>query len=344
MGTLAQPNFDALIATTLQNYNRKATPQILSRSIIWYKLKERGRITNWDGGRTIVEPLLSAESTAIKMIRGYEEYDTTPQEGITAAEFEAKQMVGVVSISGIEEALNSGSREKVVDLLETKMEQLDTTYTNKLGVYAFADGSADGGRHFNGFDVMIENGGTWGTYGTIDRNAADGSGDFWRNLYTAAGDSFDDTGQAKMRTFHNTLTIGNDEPDLYVTSQGIHEEYEKELTANVKFEFMQARYDKKLGDIGFAALLFKNVPFVYDVNIDSGLTDGAGTAQGATTVLGLNTKFIAFRALKGRNMVLTPFVKPINQDARLAARLFYGNFVCNSAYRQGRLLFSAVTD
>ena len=344
MATLAQPNFDSLIATTLQNYNRKATSQILSRSVVWFKLKEKGRITNWDGGRTIVEPLISAETTAIKMIRGYEEYDTTPQEGITAAEFEAKQMVGVVSISGIEEALNSGSREKVVDLLETKMEQLDTTFQNKLGIFALADGSADGGRHFNGLDVMIENGGTWGTYGTIDRNAADGSGNFWRNLYTAAGDSFDDVGQAQWRTFHNTLTIGNDEPDLYLVSQGIHEEYEKELTANTRYEFIQAKFDKRMGDAGFSALLFKNVPVVYEVNMDSYITDGAGTAEGAKVILGLNTKYIAFRALKGRNMVLTPFVKPINQDARLAARLFYGNFTCSDSHRQGRLLFTAVTD
>ena len=341
MGTLAQPNFDSIISTTLQEYNSSATSQILNSTVIWYKLKERKRITEWNGGRSIVEPLISAENSTIKMIRDYEAFDLTPQEGITAAEFFAKQMVGSVAISGIEEALNSG-KNAVIDLLTTKMTQLDDTFMKRLGQYTFlADGTAADGRGFQGLDVMVENGTSWGVYGTIDRGAADGSGDFWRNGWTATGGTFTALGVATLKTMYNNGQIGNDGLDLFVTSQGIYEVYETLAAAFAKFEMIQPRYDQKLADLGFANLLYKDVPMVYDPYI-TGLTSDGSTSTGALEILGLNTKYIAFRALSGRNMVLTSFVKPANQDARYASRLFYGNFTCSAPYRQQRSLFTAL--
>ena len=343
MATLAQPNFDSIIATTLQRYNKMATSQILNNTVIWYKLKERGRITNWDGGRSIVESLVSEDNNTIKMIRDYEGYNLSPQEGITAAEWFAKQMVGVIAISGIEEALNSGNETKVIDLLDTKGSQLDDSYMKKLGEFSFKDGSADGGRHFQGLDIIAESGtgSAWSVYGTIDRGAADGSGDFFRNYFSAAGSTFTLVGLAQLRKAYNTLTIGNDAPDLAVTHLDIYDNYETQLYGKANFDMLQTRYDKRLGDAGFAALLIKDVPLIHDPYI-TGLTDGAGTSEGGLSVLMLNTRYISFKALRGRNMQLTDFVRPANQDARYAARLFYGNFTCNAPYGQGRILFTAV--
>lgn len=337
---LAQPNFDSIISTTLQDYNREATPQILKSTVVWYKLDEHGVIEESDGGRTFVEPVIHRENDTVTMIRGYEQYNITPQESSTAAEVEIKQMVGVVSISGIEEAINSGSKTRIVSLLDTKMTQLDETYVNRLGRFAYEDGSANGGRNFNGIDIFVEDGAAWGTYAGINRNAADGSGDFWRNQWISAGNTFTNVGIDNLRSIVNLCTIGNSEPDLILMPRLMHEKYESLMVNNQRYDML--KYDKKLGDAGFKALLFREIPVVWDTFHDNGLTNGSGTANGANTLISLNTKFIKFKALRGRNMIMTPFAKPIDQDARLAARLFYGNFISPAPYRHGRVLFTGI--
>jgi len=89
---MSNPNFDTLVATTLKNYRANLADNITAHQVVWYQLKERGFVREDEGGTSIVEPLLVGRNTTVKSYAGYDIIDTSPQTGITAAEFNWKQV------------------------------------------------------------------------------------------------------------------------------------------------------------------------------------------------------------------------------------------------------------
>jgi len=128
---------------------------------------------------------------------------------------------------------------------------------------------------------------------------------------------------AKMRTAYNSASIGGkDTPNLIVTTQTLYEKYESQLTvvssANVAGSFSTpSEGQKKLGDAGFQTLGFKGVPIVWDEQCPAG------------AMYFLNTRHMKLVVHKDANFDIGEFVKPENQDARVAQILFMGNLTCN---------------
>ena len=117
-------NFDAILSTTLANYRDQLTDNVFSARPLTYHLMDKGRIRLLNGGTKIVEPLIYGENSTVKPYSGYDLIDLTPQQGISAAEFEWKQYAASIAISGIEEAKNNGEQE-VINLLEAKIMQAE---------------------------------------------------------------------------------------------------------------------------------------------------------------------------------------------------------------------------
>jgi hypothetical protein len=76
---------------------------------------------------------------------------------------------------------------------------------------------------------------------------------------------------------------------------------------------------KKLGDAGFQSLGFKGRPIVWDEQCTAGY------------MYFLNTKHMKLVIHSDANFKTTQFVKPENQDARVAQVLFMGNITCDRA-------------
>lgn len=74
---------------------------------------------------------------------------------------------------------------------------------------------------------------------------------------------------------------------------------------------------KKLGDAGFQVLEFKGQPIVWDELCNSGV------------MYFLNTNHMNLSVHKDANFEVSDFVKPENQDARVAQILFMGNLTCD---------------
>ena len=126
--------YDALYTTTLKNYKKTLADNIFRQLPLLYWLNEGGRKRFYDGGLKIVTPLLYGENTTVKLYSGYELLDVTPQEGITAAEWNWKSLAGAISISREEERKNSGPNRRIA-LLEAKIRQCELSmqwYLNDL--------------------------------------------------------------------------------------------------------------------------------------------------------------------------------------------------------------------
>jgi hypothetical protein len=319
-------SFDTLVSTTLKNYRRQLADNVTGHNVTWFELKERGGIREEDGGTSIVEPLLIARNSTVKSYRGYDVLDTTPQEGISAAEFNWKQVAGSVTISGEEEFKNIGSKTKIISLLDAKVKQLEISLRLELNRQLHSDGTGNGGKDITGLALAVEDGAAWSTYGGIDSNTYQ----YWRNQWigtTAAfGTTTSDAGLTRMRTMANSCSRGTTKTHLIITSQQLFEAYEKVLAPSERF------LDMRLGDAGFQNLLFKAIPMVFDddMPVEDLATDEYG-------MLFLNFDFLNFVIGKGKNFVVTDLVKPDNQDAKVSHTLLYGNLTCSNRARQGRI-------
>ena len=303
-------NFDALLSTTLANYRAQLTDNVFTARPLTYFLMDRGRIRMLNGGTKIVEPLIYGKNSTVGSYSGYDSLALTPQEGITAAEFEWKQFAASISISGIEEAKNNGEQE-VINLLEAKIMQAEESMRESFNQMFFADGTGNGGKDWNGLANLVE---ASGTVGGIDRG--DSSNAWWRSYENNSAGALT---LAKMATAYNSVSVGNDHPDMILTTQTLFEKYEALLQPNLRYT------DTKTADAGFQNLLFKAAPVVYDVHCDSGV------------MYVLNSKYLTLVGHSQKWFAQTEFVKPEDVDARYALIMCYGNLTVRNAAKQGKL-------
>jgi hypothetical protein len=323
-------NFDSLITSTLARHRSELSDVITNNQALFAQLKAFGFIAEEDGSRNIVENLLYGQNSTVASFDGYDILDVTPQEGITAAEYEWKQLAGTVSISGREQFQNSGSKQQIFNLLRAKIRQLEISMQLTLNTQLFSDGTGNGGKDITGLNVAVEDGGAWSTFGNID--SSDATNSWWRNQWADfSGTSFETTsgksteGVKQMRTIVNSASRGKDRPTLIVTAQEVFEAYMATLEDKRRFT------DGTLGDLGFKNVLFDDVPLVWDED-----TPTDDTASDFTAFI-LNARYLRYVIGRGRNFTSSPFMTPANQDASVSKVLLYSNLVMSNRARQGRL-------
>lgn len=313
---------DSVLSTTLANYQKTLQDNIFKNNVLMYWLSGKGvaaggipvsgsdSLMKLDGGESIVVPLLYETNSTSRAYSRYDILDTTPQEGITAARYNWKQYSTSISISGKEEMQNRG-QSQILNLLEAKIQQAESSISQTINADLFSTGT-DSTNTVLGLQTLIA---TTGTVGGISRT----SNSWWQSNVTSSVGSFATNGVDKMRTAYNNATKGSEKPTLGITDQTTFEYYEKTLVSNMRYT------DKFIGDAGFENLLFKNMPLTFDFYCPSG------------TMYMLNDKYIKLAVHTDRNMATTPFVKPSNQDARVAQILFMGELVLNNAKRHAAL-------
>jgi len=304
-------NFDALLSTTLANYRSQLTDNVFTARPFTYFLMDKGRIRMLNGGTKIVEPLIYGQNSTVASYSGYDTISLTAQDGISAAEYEWKQYAASIAISGIEEAKNNGEQE-IINLLEAKIMQAEESMREGFNQMFFADGTGNSGKNWNGLGNIVESGNTVGGI-----NSAAGQGNDWWRSYeenTAAALTL-----AQLATAYNSVSVGNDHPDMILTTQTLFEKYEALLQPQLRYT------DTKTADAGFQNLLFKAAPVVYDVHCTAGV------------VYFLNSKYLTLVGHSGKWFAQTDFVRPENLDARYALIMCYGNLTCRNRAKQGKL-------
>jgi len=303
-------NFDALLSTTLANYRSQLTDNVFTARPLTYFLMDKGRIRMLNGGTKIVEPLIYGQNSTVASYSGYDTISLTAQEGISAAEYEWKQYAASIAISGIEEGKNNGEQE-IINLLEAKIMQAEESMREGFNQMFFADGTGNSGKDWNGLGNIVE---ASGTVGGINRATA--GNEFWRSYEENTAEALS---LAKMATAYNSVSVGNDHPDMVLTTQTLFEKYEALLQPQLRYT------DTKTADAGFQNLLFKAAPVVYDVHCTAGV------------VYFLNSKYLSLVGHSGKWFAQTEFVRPENLDARYALIMCYGNLTCRNAAKQGKL-------
>lgn len=303
-------SFDSIVATTLNNYRKKLEDNVSTQNALWWKLKESNRVQSRSGGVYLVEQLISGLNSTAKSYRGYDTLDLTPQDGISAAHYDWRQVAVSIVLSGLEKIMNNG-QEQVVDLLKAKVQQAEISLAEKFGDMLIGDGTGNSSKDFLGIKALIgDNSSTVTTVGNIDSTVAGNA--FWRSYVerTAAVLTL-----AHIRTAFNKAVRGPVKPDFAMTTLTLYEKYESLLQTQQRFT------DPKMGEAGFVNLLHHTAPIVWDQN----LTD---SETGAWYFL--NTDFISLKRHSDVWFKSTPSQRPDDQDATASVILSAGNLTISN--------------
>jgi hypothetical protein len=180
-----------------------------------------------------------------------------------------------------------------------------------FNVMFYGDGTGNDGKDWNGLGNIVE---ASGTVGGINR--ATTGNDYWKSYEENTATALT---LAQLSTGYNSVSVGNDHPDMVLTTQTLFEKYEALLQPQLRYT------DTKTADAGFQNLLFKAAPVVYDEHCTAGV------------VYFLNSKYLTLVGHSSKWFAQTQFVRPEDLDARYALIMCYGNLTCRNAAKQGKL-------
>jgi hypothetical protein len=312
------PNISDILATTIESRTRKIADNVTKNNIILTKLEQKGKIKPFSGGYKILQELSFAENSNAGWYSGYDILPVGVSDVISAAEYNIKQAAVPVVISGLEMLQNAG-KEKMIDLMDSRLSVAESTLANLISGGLYSDGTGAGGKEIDGLGAAVLVDPTAaGTYGGIDQVAFP----FWQNQTVDAGDYT--TLQADWNNLWASQVRGTDRPDLMVCDNPTWAAYVEILQAQQRFA------TPEVGALGFPTLKFMDADVAFD--------GGIGGFCPAGTMFSLNTDYIHYRPHSARNMVpLSPNRRyATNQDAEVQILAWAGNLTTSGRQFQGR--------
>lgn len=331
-------NYDAILSTTLFNYRKKLEDAISTANALFFMLKKGDAYKTIDdlGERMMIQ--LMYELGQADSYSGYDQLDTTPMDGITAAFFDWRQAAVPIAISGREEKINGGSESKMIDLLESKTKQAElgiqeffnkkflqgaggttitTAYTSSMNGSVFIDPLPKLVQYAPTTSVSI---------GNINQSTYS----WWQNQSKNSTSTTYAGFLKELRNARNNASKGpGGGPDLHLADQGTKEVYEAALAAAHQNPSYQS------ADIPFDNVAFYGKPLTWDEFVPD--VQGGSVTQSTTsgTWWMLNTKFWGIKVHAGTNFSPTPFQKPVGQDAKVAHILWMGAAGVSNRRKQG---------
>lgn len=310
---MANPNLSEIVTTTLRSRSKTLSDNVMNHNALLMRINERGNKMP-ASGRDIIQELEYAENGTVAMYSNYDVIDTTPQDVLTSAVFDWRQLAGTVTISGLEEVQNSGS-ERVIDLLEARINVLEKSMMNTLAsqLYSAASASTD----LDGLQLAVADDPTTGTYGGINR----ANYSFWRNQkydFSVEGvTASSSTIQTAMNTLYLDCVRNSDAPDMVVAGNTYFTYYWESLQS------IQRIGTDKSADAGFMALKYLGSDVFYDSNC------------AATRMYFLNTDYLKLRYHPDRDFTPLEERNGFNQDSKVIPLVWAGNLCCSNASLQG---------
>lgn len=343
--------YDQLLSTTMFAYRRTLVDNIFKDSAFLAKLRASDAVKKQNGGERIAMPLMYGTNETVKTYGGYEQLDTTPQDGLTTAFYEWAEVGGTISISRKEERQNAGEG-RILGLLEAKMKQAQMSMREKLNgdllqgavsASTFVPETSTGGNTGLfplGYFLRKDNS-TDPTSGGNVGNISGSSNSWWRHNTAVLDNAAVDTGNAfalavttyaglktALHRMYNYCSRGSGGvPDLVVGDQVSYETYNNALDEQIRYS------DTTMADMGFDTIKLRRATFIWDEVVPD--IDNGTTAITAGTVFFLNTNFYHLFIDSETDIVVTPFIEMENQTAKTAKILFMGNAAVSNMRKLG---------
>jgi hypothetical protein len=335
-------NYDAILSTSLFNYQRTLTDNISKSNAFFYRIQENGMYVGLDGGVAIQIPLMYALGTA-DWYEGYDTLNTDPTDGITSAFFDWRQLAVPVAISRKEERQNSAT-DRIIDLLKAKIMQAELGIKERFAKACLQGSLASGGASlttndsspFNGalgvepLPMLVKSDPTSSTMvGSINQN----SYSWWQNQYLQTALSTASKASdflLEMDKVYNSCSKGPGGPPDFI----LCDQYTYQIVNTAYYQVYRRQSDSD-DKFPFENIKFRRAILTWDEFVPDVMNGTLTPNTGVGTMYFLNTKFISVKYDDQTNFVATPFMKPVNQDARVAHILWMGNVCVSNRRKQG---------
>lgn len=323
-------NIGDIVTTTLRNRTGELADNMTRNNAILRELSKRSMgFMPFDGGRVIDQEINYANNTNATWYSGYETVAINPQETFSMAEYDMKLLAVAVSISG-EEMLKNSGKERVINLVASRVMNAEQTMKNVVAGAMYSDGTGFGGKQIGGLQLLVADTPT-NTVGGISRS----TWPFWANIagtgtFTAAGI------QASMDDLWVQLLRGNDGPTMILADNTAYSKYVQSMQA------IQRVTDPDWASAGFKNLAYMgNTPVICDGGYQGSTAPPPGPPTGGAPtshMYFLNGEYIHFRPHRDRNMeVMDPDRYSTNQDAVIKLIGWAGNMTLSNGFLQGVL-------
>lgn len=345
-------DYDALLTTTLRAMQPRLHDNITRGNKLVNWLRSKGRWRRQNGGERVKIALMHAQNNTADIYSGYGTLDTTPQDGITAAFFEWAQLSVSIAISRKEERQNSGEAQ-LLDLLRAKTMQAEAsvrellnncivagriTSSANLGRFLARIGRLDSGA--NGplpLAALIDSNASRSvSIGNINGNTYS----FWRNQAQSSTATTWAGYKSELTNVYNDCSKGvGGSPDLMISDQVAWETYWNSLHNQERYIITNERTIDVLG--GSEALAFRGAAWIWDevvpdTETNAEVVDAIGTVSASSTFY-INSAAMEWVVDAETDFITTPFVRPENQDARVAQILWMGAIGVNNRRKHGVL-------
>jgi len=300
--------YGEISSITSQYFVPKLVDNIFNSNALFQRWRKKN-YEKLDGGTKIQVPLLYASTTAAGRYSGADTLDTTPNDQITAAEFDWKQYYANITITRLDELKNSG-KSQIVNFVKAKVQAAEKTLANLLGTDLFGTGSTA-----NSIYGLAAIAATSGTYGGI----AKGSYSWWQGQADAATTALT---FAVIRGMIGDCSVDGDGPTVGVCTQNVYDNIMSLLQPQQRFT------DSDTVKAGFKNILWEGIPIVVDSHVAAG------------DLYFINENYIQLNVHKDEDFRFEPFVKPINQNISTAKIYWTGALTCSNCRMQG--WFSAI--
>lgn len=302
--------YDQISSITEKKFIKKAVDNIFDSSPMLQRAKKKGWYKSVDGGTSILAPLNYALNTSGGWYTGAETLSTTDNDVLTAAEYSWKQLYENISISRIDELKNSGVAQ-MVDFVQTKTKIVEKTMIDRLGDGIYSAGTD--AKSIVGLRVIVDSA---NTVGGISQSTYS----WWASQEDSTTTTLT---MASLQTMHTALTINNEGPTVITSTRARYNSYYALLQPQQRF------MDAETAKGGFQNLMFNGIPFIADAKCPT------------SHIFMLNENYLALWYHKDENMRFEPFLKPVNQNVRLAKLYWAGAMGTDNARMHGK--FTAVT-
>lgn len=306
--------YDEIDAHVKDKYIPVLIDQVYYSFPLWIRLATKHRVV-YDSGDKVDQPVLYGD-LAGGSYDGLDTFDISTKATTTLAKWKWCFYYANVTIDG-PTMLKVEGTEKVLSIVESKMENASKTMRKLLTQDVFGDGTGNDSKAMDGLLNALA---VTGTYGEINK----ANYDWWHGQYNSTGGAFT---LSMLQTQYGLCQDGNVKPDLIIVTQDIY----NKIWARVQpaQRYISSKRHADLAEIGFSGIEFNDAVIVVDKYCPSGY------------IFLLNTDYWKLVVHRKRDMDWTPPKVPIDQDAYVRQVLWAGNLVCQAPRWSG--MISSVT-
>lgn len=300
--------YDDITGITEKKFIPKMVDNIFASNAGLHRAKKKW-YTTISGGERVMQPVLYAQNNSAERQTGGT-LNVTSNAKKTSAEYTWKRYHAPIVIDGEDEMKNSGD-SAIISHVATEVQVAEKSLADLLGTDLFANGSTSGS--IQGFKLACAATGTCG-------GIAKGTYSWWQGQNDSTTTSLS---LSKMQSLFGDCTVDSDRPTVIFTHQDRYDDLYGLIQPQQRFA------SEETVKAGFINILWNGIPVIVDSHVDS------------THLYMINENYVKLRPHKDRDFKLSPFQKPVNQDAAYA-HVFWGGVM---TYSNCRMLgmFSALT-